>query len=178
MWLIIAIVAVLLLVAGYLIAKNHTKPPTTFETSTGTATANPDVPGKQDATPATGTSGSKDEGDNSPGQAPAAGVQPAAPTGEFVSYHTPNLSGSPGPNTETSVCTTTPGAQCKITFTSGSVVKSLPAQATDANGNTLWNNWKLQSIGLTKGTWTVKAVAINGSKSATATDVTPLTISP
>jgi hypothetical protein len=145
------------------------------------AVANPNVPGSQTtkgSIPAGGTTGSKDEGDNIPGPAPSSSVQPTTPTGEFVSNHSPNLSGSPAPNTETSVCTTTPGVECQIKFTSGSVVKVLPAQQTDGNGNTLWNSWTLQSIGLTVGNWSITALASNGSKTAIAQDPMQLVIKP
>ncbi|HSW79529.1 MAG TPA: hypothetical protein VLG47_02010 [Candidatus Saccharimonadales bacterium] len=178
--LIIIILIILLIAAiGFWIWNKNNSPPTnaTVPTNTGTpATANPDVPGGTDENPSTGGGGSKDEGSNTPGTAPDSSVTPATPSGQFVSNHEPNLSGSPAPNTETSACTTTPGVLCKITFTSGSVVKSLPAQRTDSNGNTLWTNWTLQSVGLTKGSWQIAAVATNGSKSASVQDSSPLVV--
>lgn len=102
-----------------------------------------------------------------------------APTGEFVSNHHPNLGGSPAPNTMTSVCTTTVGVSCKITFTNTSTgtVKSLPSQTTDAGGSTYWD-WKLQDIGLTAGTWKIQAVASYGSQTKTATDIMDLEVKP
>lgn len=97
------------------------------------------------------------------------------PTGDFVSNHHPNLSGSPAPNVMTSVCTTSPGTQCSITFTKGATTKSLPAQTTDREGSTYWN-WKLQDIGLTQGTWEIKAVASFGSQTKTANDAINLEV--
>lgn len=102
-----------------------------------------------------------------------------APTGEFVSNHHPNLGGSPAPNTMTSVCTTTVGVSCKITFTNASTgaVKSLPSQTTDAGGSTYWD-WKLQDIGLTAGTWKVEAIASYGGQVKTTTDIMDLEVAP
>lgn len=100
-----------------------------------------------------------------------------APSGDFVSDHHPNLSGSPAPNSMTSVCNTTPGATCQITFTMGNTVKSLPTQTTDSGGTTYWN-WTLQQIGLTQGTWTIKATSSLNSNSLSASDVMNLVVSP
>ena len=97
------------------------------------------------------------------------------PTGDFVSNHNPNLSGKPAPNTMTSVCTTTPGAQCQITFSKDGVVKSLPSQTTDRGGSTYWY-WKLQDIGITAGSWKIMATASLDGKAVSATDALPLTV--
>lgn len=93
------------------------------------------------------------------------------PSGTFVSNHRANLS-----STESSVCTTTPGASCKIVFTNGSLTKELPTQATDAGGSTYWD-WKLQDIGLTAGSWHVQAVATLNGQTKTADDATSLVVS-
>lgn len=133
-----------------------------------TVTANPNVPATSNGNPtSTGTSASKDNQANQPGTAPMQTVQPATPTGEFISDNTPNLSGSPHPSSESSVCTTTPGVQCTIKFTDGSKVISLPSQTTNGDGGASWN-WTLQQYGFTQGTWAITAVASNGSKTATA----------
>lgn len=102
-----------------------------------------------------------------------------APTGDFVSNHHPNLSGSPAPNTMTSVCTTTVGIDCKITFTnvSSGAIKSLPNHQTDAGGTAYWD-WKLQDIGLTAGTWKIEAIASYGDQTKTATDIMNLEVAP
>jgi hypothetical protein len=106
-------------------------------------------------------------------------IKAVVPTGDFVSNHHPNLSGSPAPNTMTSVCTTTPGASCKISFTNTStgVVKSLPSQTTDAGGSTYWG-WKLQDIGLSAGTWKIQATAGSGDQAKVATDPMDLVVEP
>ncbi|MEO6513738.1 MAG: hypothetical protein ABIO22_03665 [Candidatus Saccharimonadales bacterium] len=92
-----------------------------------------------------------------------------APTGDFVSNHHPNLSGSPAPNTISSVCTTTPGASCTISFTKDGVTKSLPTQTTDRAGSAYWN-WKLQDINLTAGSWNITAAATLSGQTKVASD--------
>jgi len=97
------------------------------------------------------------------------------PSGNFVSNHHPNLSGKPAPNTLSSVCSSTPGASCVISFTQGGSTKSLPAKTIDQGGSTYWD-WKLQDIGLTAGTWHIKATATNTEGSKSSTDAMPLEI--
>lgn len=92
-----------------------------------------------------------------------------APTGDFVSNHEPNLSNSPAPNTLASVCVTTPGGTCTITFEKDGIVKSLPAQTADAEGAAYWN-WKLQDHGLTEGKWRIQAKATLDDQTKTAED--------
>jgi hypothetical protein len=100
------------------------------------------------------------------------------PTGTFVSNHHPNLSGQPAPNRMASNCTSTPGASCQITFTMGGTTKSLPTKTTDAQGTAYWQDWTLQSIGLTEGTWTIKAVATLSGSSSSASDGQGLVVAP
>lgn len=114
------------------------------------------------------TSSSKDGSQTTPAVIDP-GVTPREPTGTFISNHHPNLSGSPAPNTESSTCTTTPGANCEIRFTNGAVTKSLDVKKTDSDGNASWD-WNLNDIGLTVGEWNITAIATNDSKTATATD--------
>lgn len=99
------------------------------------------------------------------------------PSGSFVSNHHPNLGGSPAPNLESSVCTTTPGASCTISFTMGGTTKSLEARTADSNGAAFWD-WKLQDIGLTAGTWKIQAIASLNGQTKTASDALDLTVSP
>lgn len=99
------------------------------------------------------------------------------PSGGFVSNHHPNLSDLPAPNSIVSVCNTTPGATCQVFFTKDGVQKSLPAQVTDSGGSTYWS-WTLQNIGLTTGSWQVKATATLGYQTQSASDVMELVVSP
>jgi len=100
-----------------------------------------------------------------------------SPTGNFVSDHAPNLGGSPRPNSLTSDCTTTPGATCVITFTDGSVSKSLSSQIINQTGTAYWN-WTLQQVGLTVGTWKIEATASLNGQSISAIDANTLQVSP
>lgn len=97
------------------------------------------------------------------------------PTGNFISTHSFFLSANPQME---SICNTTPGATCKITFTNGNTTKSLATQVTDRGGATYWA-WKPKdsNINLTPGTWTVAAVVQLGTQTKTATDATTLEVS-
>lgn len=172
-WLIVVVI-ILVLAAGGGFWWHHTHPVAKkIQTNTGTAIANPNVPGSTDNKESTnvtpgaigGPTNSKDYNSNVPGQT-TSGVQPNRPIGQFVSN--PGGPGNPNPTTEESTCTTTPGAFCQILFKSGGVTNQLPAQKTDANGSTVWD-WGIKAIGLTPGTWQVTAVATNGDKSASNT---------
>lgn len=106
-----------------------------------------------------------------------AGVQPAQPDGTFVSNHYPNIGGSPAPSTISSICHTTPGALCTISFTNNFIAKSLPPTIADSNGNTSWN-WDIKTLGLTEGKWKITATATNGDKKATAVDPIEMEVRP
>jgi hypothetical protein len=94
------------------------------------------------------------------------------PTGDFVSAHHVSLS-----TPISSVCNTTPGATCQITFTQNSVTKSLAATVTDRGGSAYWNSWKASSIGLTTGSWKVQAIATLDGQTQTAADALSLEVS-
>lgn len=143
------------------------------------STVNPDsnVPKSNSKTgqASSGITSSRDQSKNSTSTLDP-NITPTTPLGMFVSNHHPNLSGTPAPNTETSTCTTTPGAQCQIRFTQNGATKSLPSQQTDGSGNTSWS-WKIQDIGITEGTWKISAVAINGNLTSTTNDQMNLEVS-
>jgi len=135
--------------------------------STDTTTPTPSQPSSSTTTPK--------EGDTSSMPAPNAVL--VAPYGNFVSNHSPGKNNSP--TTETSVCVTTPGARCSITFTSAAdstVVKTLAAGTADGEGAVYWNNWDVKAAGFTSGTWYIQAVATLGSQTKTTTDRIPLEI--
>lgn len=126
--------------------------------------------------PATGdTNGSPKEGD-SPSN-PATNAPLVAPYGDFVSNH------KPGKNTSTlvtSVCNTTPGAQCTITFTSTAdprIVKTLAPGIADSSGSVFWNNWDIKQAGFTNGTWLINATATLNGKTLTTPDKTNFEVS-
>jgi hypothetical protein len=108
---------------------------------------------------------------------PTAGAILEAPSGTFVSNHHPNLSGSPAPSQEQSVCNTTPGATCYIKFTNGSIVKTLAVETIDANGAAYWS-WDVNKAGFTAGDWQITAVASLNGQTKTASDSLTLQVQP
>jgi hypothetical protein len=174
-WVIIFSVALLLLLIGggcywYLNHNSKNTQPNNgyYNPSTNNPSVNVPTSNSKEGQSSAGIVSPKDQG-NTVAPTPDTSVTPSTPLGTFVSNHHPNLSGSPAPNTETSTCTTTPGVQCQISFTKNDVIKYLPSQLTDINGNTNWS-WRLQDIGLTSGAWRISAIATNGSKTSTAND--------
>jgi cytoskeletal protein RodZ len=95
-----------------------------------------------------------------------------APSGDFVSAHHVQLD-----TALSSVCNTTPGANCKITFTNGGTVKSLEQRTVDRGGSTYWDHITPRNIGLSAGTWKVQAVATLGNQTKTADDALTMEIS-
>ena len=91
---------------------------------------------------------------------------PETPSGTFVSNHFVSLTSYTSQN---SVCHTSPGTKCTITFSQGSTTRSLPAKQTDANGNTSWD-WDVKELGLTAGIWTITVKATNGKYTSTTVD--------
>lgn len=171
--IIVAAIVVIAAIGGYIWHREAHKAATVTSTSRNEfdkPVPNPNVPGGNTTnTPGSSISTNKGSGSSTPPTV-SNSVQPSAPQGDFVSSHTITLS-----ENELSACNTTAGVQCKITFTMGSTTVSLPGKTTDSNGSASWN-WTPQSIGLTPGSWTVTAVATNGSKSASTVDVNRLTV--
>ena len=97
------------------------------------------------------------------------------PGGNFVNNHHPKIGKSSSQNQMTSVCNTTPGANCNIVFTLGSTAKSLGPKVTDAQGFAYWS-WNLQYLGLSEGTWEIKATASESSNVMTSVDSMGLVI--
>lgn len=96
--------------------------------------------------------------------APSTSAPLIAPSGNFVSNHKPSLShANDVPSQLQSVCNTTPGATCTITFTNtAGIVKTLAAKTTDATGSVIWD-WDVNAAGFTTGTWKITATAtLNG----------------
>ncbi len=182
----IAIVLLLLLLittAWYVLVKrshstNQQKSPTIKTQNGGRATSDQNVPSETHvATPGTSSIIPTGKDETSTTSNIDSNTTPSAPIGAFVSNHKPNLGGTPTPNSIVSSCTTTPGAWCKISFSKAGVVKSLPSQQTDSNGNTTWN-WTLQNLGLSEGSWKITATAINGSLSSSSSDAMDMAVQP
>lgn len=155
------------------------------ESSQSVTSANSETKGESGTTPETAkpnssTSTSSPASSDQPGDqkaTPSASATLVAPHGDFVSNHHPNLSGSPAPNILSSVCSTTAGASCTITFTKDGTTKSLTAQTTDRGGSTYWS-WKLSDVGLTAGSWQVTARASLNNQTLSTTDSMTLEVSP
>jgi hypothetical protein len=169
-----------LAVFWYIRRDTTTDPAPTASTSTKGEVASTPPPGApvpaegNQPTPAP-TPQATDKGSSATTPAPAPSTKLLPPSGTFVSNHEPNLSGSPTPNQLQSTCSTTPGVTCQIFFTKDGVTKSLPAQKTDSGGATYWT-WKLQTIGLTEGSWKVTAKSTNGDQTVTSDDAVPLEV--
>lgn len=157
-----------------------------FHRKSTPATASPFTKGELSGNPSTSSNNTKQ---TSSGKTPTntSNVQPGdqknntgspttttflSPTGDFVSAHNVNLNSS-----LVSVCNTSPGASCKITFTAGDgTVRALEPETTDSGGSAYWNNWTPSSIGLSPGTWTIRAVAVLNGQTKTAQDAMDLTV--
>lgn len=126
--------------------------------------SDPDIPEEAEQPEPQATTEETEQGEK-PASAisdPTTGGELVAPTGSFVSNHSPNLDGDPAPNQMNSICRTTPGATCEIRFTKAGDTKILGPINVAANGYASWD-WKLQDIGLTEGIWQIEAVArLNG----------------
>ncbi len=151
----------------------------TITSSSGTKSANGSSTATSNtSTNTTNTTTNTTTSTNPKTGSPTASTAPLlAPFGTFVSDHHPNLSGSPAPSAEQSVCNTTPSATCYISFTNNGVTKSLATQTADNNGSTYWS-WDVNKNGLSAGDWTVTAYAtLNGVTSSTK-DPQTLDVSP
>ncbi len=167
-----------LIIAGVFIwhqtTQQHTKTSTANNAAKSISNSNTKGGPVQTSEPVV-SSGNSGAGSNNDKSTQTVSGQLIAPSGNFVSNHHPNLSGSPAPNQISSDCNTTPGAVCQITFTKGPLVKSLLAQTTDASGTTYWS-WKLDDVGLTAGTWQVRAIATLNGKSLDMKDAMNLDV--
>jgi len=173
------VVVAILVVIGVLFMRRLDPPATTASSATkgevASPTPTPGTPATQPsampASPEQSSTSGRDKDNTAANNAPL-----IEPSGTFVSNHHPNLSGQPAPNTIQSVCATTPGATCHISFTKDGVTKTLPEQKADNGGATYWN-WKLQDYGLTAGSWRVQAIASLGSQTKTTDDAMALEVS-
>jgi hypothetical protein len=174
LWFSVIFVVLLLVIGGITFMKrNDNSSGIAKNTSASQATkGEPSTAKSANETNSTEVNSSTSEpGDQKSDSGGASNLTLLEPTGNFISNHHPD-----SPASETSVCTTTPGASCTIVFTKGSVIKSLPSQTTDRGGSTYWNNWKLSDIGLTSGNWSVQSIATLNGQTKSAVDATALVI--
>jgi hypothetical protein len=146
------------------------------QTATQDTKGEPQQPGaNQSGAPTTPANQNTPGGDKDTAPEPAASTPPKDPTGDFVSNYQPTLTAPR--NLIASVCTTTPGAQCQISFLKDGVTKQLEPMTTDKGGSAYWT-WKLQNVGLTAGSWKITATATLNGKTATANSPLQLEIKP
>jgi hypothetical protein len=170
-----AILGIAVLVAGASIVATHKVQKTTMVPSSGTQ-----------KTDTAKTSGTSQAISSPPSASTASDTQPStssspppqSPNGSFVSSYQVGINGQ-----EQSACNTTAGASCSITFTMGSISKSLPAtQVTSSAKNpqgayATWS-WEPSGIGLTAGSWSVSATATLNDQSATTKSNIQLEVTP
>jgi len=183
-WVVLAVVALLvvgttlkLTVFNHQAPQQNSKNPTTLTGSQNTkgeaSTGQKPLPSKEKPqTDNTTSAFTKQPGDQKSNNVPNASL--VVPSGDFVSNHDPGENDSQ--LIETSVCNTTAGATCQITFTKDGVTKSLPAQVTDRGGSTYWDNWAPSDVGLTAGSWKIQAVASLNGQTKSASDAIPLVV--
>lgn len=136
--------------------------PVADEEPTSTAEAPADTTA-QEAAPET----TAEPGDDRPGpgsdQPDGSGEPLREPTGTFLSSHRLSQTGSGVPDRARSVCNTTAGATCTITFTRDGVTRQLPPRTTDALGTAEWD-WSVSELGLQVGHWDVQVTASRESE--------------
>jgi hypothetical protein len=176
--LYIVIVLIGLLAAGLGVAHfsrlfHHQSPVTSARPSGSENTKGEQPAGSTTSGASSGTTQSGDNNKDDNGG--TAAVVLVSPTGDFVSAHHVSLA-----TPIASTCNTTPGAACIITFTSasGAVTKSLAPETADRNGSVYWNNWTPKSIGLTAGTWHIRATASLSGQTRSADDALDLAVQP
>lgn len=108
---------------------------------------------------------------------PSGGAELASPTGSFASNHHPSLEEIDDASGEESVCVTTPGASCTITFTKDGIVKTLGSKKVDVTGTVIWK-WDVKTAGFTVGTWEIVATATLDGQTRSTTDLQKLEVQP
>jgi hypothetical protein len=173
--LLVAVIAITILEYTNTTHLFHSKPSNT--------TASPDIkgetaspPGQQTvspASPSTATSGPIEPSTNNKTDGPIDDNTPLTlSSSELVSAHKVQSDSS-----IVSVCNTTSGATCTISFTKDGVRKSLQPEVADRGGTAYWNGWRPKDIGLTPGTWSIEATAKLDSQEKTMADALNLEIS-
>jgi hypothetical protein len=119
----------------------------------GSGTATTSAPGGV----TTGTAGG-----TNPTTAPGADAL-LPPTGTFLSSHRLSLSGAGAPGNARSVCRTSPGAKCWLTFSKDGKNVSFLARTVGDDGVASWD-WSPADIHLTAGHWDVTVTAERGSE--------------
>lgn len=127
-----------------------------------------------DKTNTTGQATSSNPNPEKTASPPSSGTDLQTPSGSLVSNHQPSLKDLPA---EESLCTSTPGATCKIEFTKDGVTKTLQAMKIGSSGVVIWN-WDIKTAGFEEGSWKITAIATLNGSSKTTTDIQPLEVKP
>lgn len=100
------------------------------------------------------------------------------PYGTFVSNHSPSLSDTNGaPSGEQSVCITSAGASCYITFKRLGIVKTLETKIADSKGSVYWD-WDVNKAGFSAGSWQITATATANGQTKSVNDTLDLKVTP
>jgi hypothetical protein len=163
--LIMLLIGVSLLGCGFLLYINN-KPPTPT-TSIPSTTQDEDIKNVEQGVSAKNANSttSSSMSDKQGGDTTATITAVNTPTGNFVSSHRVNSSAS----TIESICTTSLGATCEITFRKGDTILTLGKKQVNNNGTATWI-WTPASLALTSGSWEIMATATMGDKTSTAID--------
>ena len=154
-WLVVALLLLIVVVVALALTGNN-KPATNNTAASNSSNYNGE---KQQSTGSASGSNSKTDS-----AGVASGQAPREPYGNFVSSHSVGFN-----DTESSTCLTSAGAVCQITFSKDGVSKSLNQETADASGAAYWT-WKPQDLGLTAGSWQIKATASLNNQNSSATD--------
>ena len=118
--------------------------------------------------------GSSNESEGAPKSAaqPSSGQPPKSPDqSTYVSNHEPNSKA----DMLQSVCVTSPGAVCTISFSRNGLIRSLPSTTADSYGSVYWT-WSPQERGLSSGSWVISAKASLNGKTTSSQDVINLQV--
>ncbi len=172
---LLILLAVIILIIGFSYILKARQPKSGSIKSTSPSTQTDSTSQQSDKqTPSTGGSeGSSPDTSSTKANGPSSGASLQQPSGQFVSNHHPGKDDAP--TAEQSVCNTTPGAKCMITFKKGDTTKTLEAKTADSNGNVIWN-WDTKDAGFTSGSWTITATATLNGQSLSAQDTQNLEV--
>lgn len=102
---------------------------------------------------------------------------PLEPTGPFVNTHRFSLDGNDAPGAGQSICRTSPGATCTVSFLTGAgdVAASLDPQTVPAQGVVSWD-WSPARIGLGAGSYEIEVTATRGDHEIVVRDASELIV--
>jgi hypothetical protein len=81
------------------------------------------------------------------------------------------------PSGEQSVCITSAGASCYITFKRLGIVKTLETKIADSKGSVYWD-WDVNKAGFSAGSWQITATATANGQTKSVNDTLDLKVTP